>query len=223
MGQLIELKTKDGKTIEAYRAEPAGKARGALVVIQEIWGINKHIRSVADGYAADGYLAIAPALFDRIEPGVKMDEYTPETMQRGFGLMQKVDMDKALLDVEAAVQQVASVGKVGIVGYCLGGRVAWMSAARADGLSAAVAYYGGGVPDLAAEKPRCPVILHFGKKDQHIPLDSVEAFKKVHSELPVYLYDADHGFNCNDRGSYDAAAAKLARERTVEFLRKNLG
>ena len=223
MGQLIELKTKDGKTIEAYRAEPAGKARGALVVIQEIWGINKHIRSVADGYAADGYLAIAPALFDRIEPGVKMDEYTPETMQRGFGLMQKVDMDKALLDVEAAVQQVASVGKVGIVGYCLGGRVAWMSAARADGLSAAVAYYGGGVPGLAAEKPRCPVILHFGKKDQHIPLDSVEAFKKVHSELPVYLYDADHGFNCNDRGSYDAAAAKLARERTVEFLRKNIG
>lgn len=223
MGQLIELKTKDGKTIEAYRAEPAGKARGALVVIQEIWGINKHIRSVADGYAADGYLAIAPALFDRIEPGVKMDEYTPETMQRGFGLMQKVDMDKALLDVEAAVQQVASVGKVGIVGYCLGGRVAWMSAAHVDGLSAAVAYYGGGVPGLAAEKPRCPVILHFGKKDQHIPLDSVEAFKKVHSELPVYLYDADHGFNCNDRGSYDAAAAKLARERTVEFLRKNLG
>lgn len=223
MGQLIELKTKDGKTIEAYRAEPAGKARGALVVIQEIWGINKHIRSVADGYAADGYLAIAPALFDRIEPGVKMDEYTPETMQRGFGLMQKVDMDKALLDVEAAVQQVASVGKVGIVGYCLGGRVAWMSAAHVDGLSAAVAYYGGGVPGLAAEKPRCPVILHFGKKDQHIPLDSVEAFKKVHSELPVYLYDADHGFNCNDRGSYDAAAAKLARERTVEFLRKNIG
>ena len=223
MGQLIELKTKDGKTIEAYRAEPAGKARGALVVIQEIWGINKHIRSVADGYAADGYLAIAPALFDRIEPGVKMDEYTPETMQRGFGLMQKVDMDKALLDVGAAVQQVASVGKVGIVGYCLGGRVAWMSAAHVDGLSAAVAYYGGGVPGLAAEKPRCPVILHFGKKDQHIPLDSVEAFKKVHSELPVYLYDADHGFNCNDRGSYDAAAAKLARERTVEFLRKNLG
>ena len=223
MGQLIELKTKDGKTIEAYRAEPAGSARGALVVIQEIWGINKHIRSVADGYAADGYLAIAPALFDRIEPGVKMDEYTPETMQRGFGLMQKVDMDKALLDVEAAVQQVASVGKVGIVGYCLGGRVAWMSAAHADGLSAAVAYYGGGVPGLAAEKPRCPVILHFGKKDQHIPLDSVEAFKKVHPELPVYLYDADHGFNCNDRGSYDAAAAKLARERTVEFLRKNIG
>ena len=223
MGQLIELKTKDGKTIEAYRAEPAGKARGALVVIQEIWGINKHIRSVADGYAADGYLAIAPALFDRIEPGVKMDEYTPETMQRGFGLMQKVDMDKALLDVGAAVQQVASVGKVGIVGYCLGGRVAWMSAAHVDGLSAAVAYYGGGVPGLAAEKPRCPVILHFGKKDQHIPLDSVEAFKKVHSELPVYLYDADHGFNCNDRGSYDAAAAKLARERTVEFLRKNIG
>ena len=223
MGQLIELKTKDGKTIEAYRAEPAGKARGAVVVIQEIWGINKHIRSVADGYSADGYLAIAPALFDRSEPGVKMDEYTPETMQRGFGLMQKLDMDKALLDVEAAVKEVSGAGKVGIVGYCLGGRVAWMSAARVDGLSAAVAYYGGGVPDMAAEQPRCPVILHFGRKDQHIPLDSVEAFKKVHPELPVYLYDADHGFNCNDRGSYDAAAAKLARERTLEFLRKNIG
>ena len=220
---MIELKTQDGQTIAAYRAEPAGKPRGGIVVIQEIWGINNHIRSVADGYAADGYLAIAPALFDRLEKGVIMDQYTQETMQKGFGYMQKVDADKALLDVQAAVQSVSVAGKVGVVGFCFGGRMAWLSASRLDGISASVPYYGGGVPDLASEKPKCPVMLHFGEKDQHIPVASVEAFKKAHPTLPVYLYAADHGFNCDQRGSYDAAAAKLARERTLDFLRKHVG
>jgi carboxymethylenebutenolidase len=223
MGKMIELKAKDGKTISAYRAEPAGQPRGGLVVIQEIWGVNSHIRSVADGYAADGYLAIAPALFDRIEPGVKMDAYTDETMQKGFGLMQKVNQDDALLDIAAAVKEASSAGKVGVVGYCFGGRMAWLAASRVDGVAAAVSYYGGGVPGLASEKPKCPVILHFGERDQHIPLASVEEFKKVHPNLPVYIYAADHGFNCDQRGSYDAAAAKLARERSLEFLRKHVG
>ncbi len=223
MGKFIQIKTGDGVSIEAYRAEPAGKPRGGLLVIQEIWGINSHIRAVADGYAADGYLAIAPALFDRVEPGVKMDEYTPETQQRGSGIAKRLNMDHVLLDVQAALREASGAGKVGIVGYCLGGRTAWLSAARVQGLSAAVAYYGGGVPGMAAEQPKCPVILHFGELDKHIPIDSVEEFKKAHPGLPVYIYAADHGFNCDLRASYDAAAAKLARERTLAFLRNTIG
>ena len=223
MGQNIELKTKDGQTISAYKAEPAGKPRGGIVVIQEIWGVNSHIRDVADRYAKEGYLAIAPAIFDRIEPGVKMDQYTQETMQKGFGYMQKVDQDKALLDIGAAVAEASKAGKVGVVGFCFGGRMAWLSAARVDGIAASVPYYGGGVPQLASEKPKVPVMLHFGEKDAHIPVASVEEFKKVHPTLPVYIYAADHGFNCDQRGSYDAAAAKLAQDRTLEFFRKHVG
>jgi carboxymethylenebutenolidase len=222
MGKMIELKAKDGHTLSAYRAEPAGKPRGGVVIIQEIWGVNTHIRKVADGYAADGYLAVAPAMFDRIERGVSMDNYEA-TMQQAFGYMQKVDQDKAMLDIEAAVKEASGAGKVGIVGYCFGGRMAWLAAARVPGLAASVSYYGGGVPGLASEKPRCPVILHFGERDAHIPVASVEEFKKAQPALPVYMYAADHGFNCDARGSYDAPAAKLARERSIEFLQKNVG
>lgn len=223
MGQMIELKTKDGQTISAYRAEPEGKPRGGIVVIQEIWGVNSHIRDVADRYAKEGYFAIAPAIFDRLEKGVTMDEYTQETMQKGFGYMQNVDQDKALLDISAAVEAASMAGKVGVVGFCFGGRMAWLAAARIDGISASVPYYGGGVPGLASEKPKVPVMLHFGEKDSHIPIASVEEFKKVHPTLPVYIYAADHGFNCDQRGSYDAAAAKLAQERTLEFFKKHVG
>ena len=223
MGQMIDLETQDGQTISAYRAEPEGEPRGGLVVIQEIWGVNSHIRSVADGYAAEGYLVIAPAIFDRSEGGVTMDEYTQETMQKGFGYMQKVDEDKALLDIRAAVATAAGAGNVGVVGFCFGGRMTWLSASRIDGIAAAVPYYGGGVPDLASEQPKCPVVLHFGEQDQHIPVASVEEFKKVHPSLPVHIYDADHGFNCDQRDSYNAAASKLARERTLELLHQHVG
>jgi len=223
MGQMIELKTKDGQVISAYRAKPADKPRGGLVVIQEIWGVNSHIRNVADGYAADGYLVIAPAIFDRIERGVIMDEYTPDTMQKGFGYMQKVNIEHVLLDVGAAVEAASGAGKVGVVGFCFGGRVAWLAASRVKGLAASVPYYGGGIPALASERPKCPVMLHFGERDQHIPVASVEDFKKAQPTLPVYIYAADHGFNCDQRESYDASAAKLARERTLKFLREHVG
>lgn len=224
MGQMIQLTAEDGVTISAYRAEPAGTPRAGLVVIQEIWGVNNHIQSVADGYAADGYLSIAPALFDRVEPGVMMHEYNSETMQKGFGYMQKVDVDKAVLDVAAAVKAASEAGKVGVVGFCFGGRMAWLSASRVDGVSASVPYYGGGVPGLASEQPRCPVMLHFGKLDTHIPLDEVAEFGKAHPTLPIHLYEgADHGFNCDQRDSYNPAAAKLARERTLEFLGQHVG
>ena len=223
MGEMIELKTEDGQTISAYRADPEGEPRGGLVLIQEIWGVNSHIRNVADGYAAEGYVVIAPALFDRVEPGVRLDEYTQETMQEGFGYMQKVDIDNALLDVRAARDLASSAGKVGVVGYCFGGRVAWLSASRVDGIAAVVPYYGGGVPDLAAEQPKCPVVLHFGEQDEHIPVASVEEFRKAHPSLPVHLYDADHGFNCDQRASYNEAAASLSRERTLELLHEHVG
>ena len=159
----------------------------------------------------------------RVERGVMMDQYTDETMQKGFGLMQKVNIDNALLDVAAAVRAASAAGKVGVVGFCFGGRLAWLAASRVDGVAASVPYYGGGIPGLASEKPKCPVMLHFGERDQHIPVASVEEFKKAHPSLPVYLYAADHGFNCDHRGSYDAAAAKLARQRTLEFLRTHVG
>src|SRR5438045_1383939 len=220
---ITELKTSDGQTISAYRAEPSGKPRGGIVVIQEIWGVNSHIRSVADGYAKDGYVAIAPAIFDRVERGVVMDAYNNETMQKGFALMQKVNADLVMLDIRAAVEAAAPSGKVGVVGFCFGGRMTWLAASHVNGISASVPYYGGGIPDLAAEKPKVPVILHFGEKDQHIPVASVQQFQKSHPDLPVYMYAADHGFNCDQRGSYDAAAAKLARERTLEFFKKHVG
>ena len=223
MGRMIELMAKDGHAFGAYRAEPAGTPRGGLVVLQEIWGVNDHIRKVADGYAADGYLVVAPELFDRVERDLVMDEYTNETRTRGFGAMQKLNHDEVLLDIDAAAESVSNAGRVGIVGFCFGGRMAWLAAARVSGLSAAVAYYGGGIPGMAAEQPKCPVILHFGERDQHIPVASVQEFAKAHASLPIYIYPADHGFNCDQRGSYDAAAAKLARERTLEFLRKHLG
>lgn len=223
MGQIIQLKTQDGQTISAYRADPKGKPRGGVVVLQEIFGVNSHIRSLADGYAAEGYLAIAPALFDRIKPGVVLDSYNQETMTEGFGYMQKLKIDDALLDVRAAVEATSSAGKIGVVGFCFGGRMAWLSASRVPGIAASIPYYGGGIPGLAAEQPKCPVILHFGERDTHIPIASVEEFKKAHPELPVYVYAADHGFNCDQRGSYDATAAKLARERTLAFLTKHVG
>ena len=223
MGQMITLTSADGFSVAAYRAKPLGKPRGGLVVIQEIWGVNDHIRQVADGYAVDGYLVVAPAIFDRVEPGVMMDPYTAETRQRGFGLMQKVDIDNALKDITAAVASVAQAGKVGVVGYCFGGRLSWLSASRISGVAASVPYYGGGIPGLAAEQPKCPVMLHFGERDAHIPVASVEEFKKAHPALPVHIYAADHGFNCDQRESWDAPAAKLARERTIEFLHKHVG
>lgn len=223
MGQMIELKAADGFALQAYRAEPAGKPRGGVVVLQEIWGVNDHIRRVTDGYAADGYLAVAPALFDRAEAGVMMDQYTPETRERGFGIVQKMDIENALKDIAAAVASVAGAGKTGVVGYCFGGRLAWLSASRLSGVAASVPYYGGGIPGLAAEQPKCPVMLHFGERDAHIPVASVEEFKKAHSSLPVHLYAADHGFNCDQRSSFDAPAAKLARERTIAFLRQHVG
>jgi carboxymethylenebutenolidase len=222
MGKMIDLKAADGFTLSAYRADPSGTPRGGLVVVQEIFGVNSHIKSVCDGYAADGYLVIAPALFDRIERGIDIG-YSPEEIQRGFALKQKTNIDKALQDVAAARDAVKDAGKVGITGYCWGGYVTWMAAARSSGFACAIPYYGGGMLEASGEKPKCPVMAHFGERDQHIPVDGVRKFAAAHPEAQVFIYPADHGFNCDQRGSYDAASAKLARERTLAFLRQHVG
>ncbi len=222
MGKFVELKAKDGHKLNAYVAEPSGKPRGAIVVVQEIFGVNSHIRSVADGYAADGYIAIAPAMFDRVQRNFESG-YTQPEIQSGMGVRKQISWDQAMADVEAAIHHVRSAGKTGIVGYCWGGSVAWLAAARLSGLAASVCYYGGSLPELINEKPRCPVMLHFGESDQSIPLDKAKQVAAAHPEATTYYYAAGHGFNCDQRGSFDAGAAKQARERKLEFFRKHVG
>jgi carboxymethylenebutenolidase len=222
MGLTTTLNAADGFVLSAYRADPAGTPRGGIVVAQEIFGVNSHIRAVADAYAADGYLAIAPALFDRVQRGYESGYSQPE-IQAGVGLMQKVSWDDALRDVSAAVEAVRHAGETGIVGYCWGGAVTWLAAARVPGLAAAVPYYGGAIPSLANEQPKCPTMLHFGEKDASLPLAQARAVVDAHPEVTAHFYDAGHGFNCEQRGSYDKAAATLARERTLEFFRRHVG
>ena len=197
-----------------------------MVVLQEIFGVNSHIRSVADGYAAEGYLAVAPATFQRIQPGVELG-YSDEDMKAGSAL--KADAEAlpkpgVLQDIQAAVEYAARAGKVGIVGYCYGGLLTWRAAAKVSGLSAAAPYYGGGMttPAESALAPQMPVLAHFGDNDHWIPLDTVDAFKKAHPDVEVHVYACGHGFNCEQRGSYNAEAAKLAKERTLAFFAKHL-
>jgi carboxymethylenebutenolidase len=219
---MIELTAADGHKLAAYQAEPAGKPRGGIVVIQEIFGVNSHIKQVADGFAADGYLAIAPAMFDRVQRNADLG-YTPDDIAKGREIRGKVTNDMALKDAEAAIKAAAKAGKVGIVGYCWGGLVTWLAAAKLSGLAAAVPYYGGGILDNAELQPKVPLMGHFGDKDAHIPVEGVKKLAEKHPKHQIFIYSADHGFNCDHRGSYNAAAAKQARERTLEFFRKHVG
>ncbi len=222
MGTMVELTAADGFRLAAYSATPDGQPRGAVVVAQEIFGVNSHIRSVCDGFAADGYLTIAPALFDRIQPGIDLG-YTEADIAEGRRLKGLAPIDTALLDVAAARDVVSSAGKVGVVGYCWGGYVTWMAAARLPGFACAVPYYGGGMIEAIGEQPRCPVMMHFGDKDAVLPVEGIERLRAAHPEQQVFLYDAGHGFNCDQRGSYNAAAATLARRRTLEFFGQHIG
>ena len=222
MGKMIELSAADGFRLSSYRADPAGDPRGGVVVAQEIFGVNSHIKSVCDGFAKDGYVAIAPALFDRYERGVDIG-YTAEDIARGRALKAKAETDAALPDIAAARDARSGAGKVGVVGYCWGGFISWMSACRLSGFACAVAYYGGGMLEAIAETPKCPVMAHFGERDSMIPVDGVKRFAAAHSDVEVFIYAADHGFNCDQRGSYVAAAAALARERTLQHFRRHLG
>lgn len=222
VGEHVKMKAEDGHELDAYVAAPAGDPIAALVVVQEVFGVNAHIRSVADGYARDGFLAVAPALFDRVQPGVELG-YEGEDVQKAMALRKKLDLDDMIKDTAAAIEYARQrVGrKTGVIGYCFGGAIAWLAACRLK-VDAAVGYYGGLIPQYAGEQPRCPVMLHFGRKDQHIPREAIVKIEEAHPEVPVFLYDAGHGFNCDARASYDAASAKLARERSLQFLKENL-
>ncbi len=222
MGENITLAAGDGFELGAYVATPAGAAKGAVVVIQEIFGVNQHIREVTDGYAADGYFAIAPKIFDRIERDIELG-YEETDMGRGIDLaFQQLDLATALGDIQTAINHASAEGKVGVVGYCFGGLLTWLSACDLDGVAAASSYYGGGVAGQMEKTPKCPVIMHFGELDAHIPMSDVDAVKAAQPDTPVYVYNADHGFNCDHRASYDATAAATAKARTLEHFAANL-
>ncbi|MGA7291416.1 MAG: dienelactone hydrolase family protein [Terriglobales bacterium] len=231
MGSKIKLTASDGQTIGAYFAQSNEPVRGAVVVVQEIFGVNGHIRAVADGFANEGYSAIAPALFDRVEPDLELP-YGRDSAGRGMAIATKLGMDAPLRDAAAAIAYLrelpggSSSGrqhetKVAVVGYCYGGTLAWLAATRLDP-AAAVGYYGGRIADYVTETPRCPVMLHFGSRDAHIPPAKIEPIQRLHPEVQVFLYDAGHGFNCDQRPDYSPEAANLARQRTLDFLKVHL-
>jgi carboxymethylenebutenolidase len=218
----IELKPEGAGPIRAWRADPSGKPRSGIVVIQEIFGVNSHIRQVTDRFAAEGYRAVAPAIFEHVEPNFETG-YDADARARGMAIAGKIDREQVLRDAAAAIAVAKEGGKVGIVGYCLGGTVAWSAAGQLSGLSAAVGYYGGGIIGLKDLKPKVTTLLHFGEKDQHIPISGVKEVAAAHPDVEVHIYPADHGFNCDQRDSYDPPSAKLAWTRTLEFLKKHLG
>ena len=223
MNEYVDLTAADGHQLSAYVAHPESEPVAGLVVVQEVFGINRHIRSVADSYARDGFLAVAPALFDRFEPGVELD-YEGADRERAMTYARMLDPQKALADIEAAMNFARSAtGKqVGVIGYCFGGLMAWVAAARLNP-AAAVGYYAGRIGDYAAESPTAPVMLHFGKQDMHIPAADVEKVHAAHPEVEIHWYDAGHGFNCDARTSYNPAAAQQARARSLSFLKQHLG
>jgi carboxymethylenebutenolidase len=219
----VNLTAADGHQFDAYVASTGGPPHAAIVLIQEIFGVNKHIRSVANDYAAQGFLVIAPALFDRAERNLEL-AYEPADMTKGMNAAMKVGPEAALKDVAASIRHARSEFdkvKVGVLGYCFGGTLAWLAATRLDP-DVAVGYYGGRIAQFATETPRCPVMLHFGANDQHIPVSEIRKIKNAHPDLPLFMYEAGHGFNCDQRRDYNRAAATLARERTLDFLREHL-
>lgn len=221
MGENVTLTAADDHRFGAYRSDPAGRPKGAVVVIQEIFGVNAHIRDVADRFAAEGYVAIAPALFDRAEPGFDAS-YGPESAAKGRGFVQKIGYPAMLRDVDAAKEAVKSAGPVAIVGFCLGGSVAFNAAADLDGFTAVVGYYGGRIAQDADKAPRCPTMLHFGDQDQSIPMSDVDAIKRKRPDAQIFVYHAGHGFNCDQRSNaFEPESAKLAWTRTLGHLQLN--
>jgi carboxymethylenebutenolidase len=221
VSEVTTLMARDGHEFNAWLAAPAGKPRGAVVVIQEIFGVNAHIRAVADSYAAEGYVAIAPAVFDRIRRGIELG-YNADTMKEGFGYVQQLQRDKTLLDLAASIAVVKHAGRVGVVGFCWGGRMAYVTACELP-VACGVAYYGGGIAQELGKTPKCPMLYHFGGKDSHIPASDVEKLRAADTRGTFYIYpDADHGFNCDMRASFNAPAAQLARQRTLAFLAQQL-
>ncbi len=188
MGKTVDIETLDGHALTGYLAEPRGQPIGALVVLQEIFGVNRHIRAVADGFAKDGYIVLAPALFNRVAPGIELG-YTPQDVEKGREVRAQIDHDDAVRDMTAAVAALSGRA-IGVVGYCWGGSLAWNAATRLEGVSAAVGFYGGMIPDMADERPRHPVMLHFGESDQSIPMAGVDKIRAAHPDIPIHTYPA---------------------------------
>jgi carboxymethylenebutenolidase len=222
MSKVVKLQASDGHKLDAYVAEPDGKPWGGLVLVQEIFGVNQHIRSVAERFAQEGFYVVAPALFDRVEPSLELTD-SAEGMQKGMAAAQKINIEDAVKDVDAALQFARQeTGKPGgVVGYCYGGTLAWLAATRLAP-AAAVGYYGGHIARFAQEKPQVPVLLHFGKQDNHIPQADVAQVQAAHPEVEIDWYDAGHAFNNDTRASYNAEAAKEAMARTLAFLNRHL-
>jgi len=217
LGTQISLAASDGFKLGAWRADPTGSPKGGLVVIQEIFGVNHHIRNVCDRFAERGYAAIAPAIFDRIAPGFECG-YTPAEIEHARSFPAKLDWAALMLDVQAAVAAVADAGRVGIVGYCLGGSVAYIAGCELDSLACAIGYYGGQIAKNADRKPRVPTLLHFGDQDASIPMADVDTVKQKRPEIDVYVYHAGHGFSCDERSAYNEAAHTEALGRTLDWL-----
>jgi carboxymethylenebutenolidase len=223
MGNRITLTASDGFTLNAYTASPAGKPRAGVVVFGEVWGLNKWVRSVVDRWAAHGYLAVAPAMFDRVEFGYESEDYGPDGMAKMGEIFKTYSQETALLDMKAAVEAAAPAGKVGVTGYCFGGANTWRAAAQIDGITAASGYYGGGVPNYINLVPRVPTEMHFGDQDTGIPLEQVELLKEQHPTVDIYTYPAQHGFCNSDRTNrFDEAACTKASARTLNFFHKHL-
>ncbi len=223
MGSHLRLTASDGHQFDAYVSEPSTPSNSVVIVIQEIFGVNRHIRSVADDYASQGFVAIAPGLFDRVQPGIQLN-YNAADASRGMQIATQIGLEKPLLDVAATINDAAkgNTRKVGVVGFCWGGTLAWLAATRHHP-SAAVGYYGGQITKFVSEKPNCPVMLHFGAKDKHIPAAEIQKIQQAHPEIPIHIYeDAGHGFNCDQRPDYNARAATEARTRTMAFFRTHL-
>jgi carboxymethylenebutenolidase len=221
MGEFTTIMARDGHEFRAWLAPPPGTPQGAIVVVQEIFGVNSHIRSVADGYAAEGYVTIAPSLFDRVRKGIELG-YAQSEIQEGFGYVQQLKAEETAKDIAAAIAVVKHAGRVGMVGYCWGGKMAYVSAAEQP-LACAVAYYGGSIAQSLDKKPKCPTMYHFGEQDSHIPLSDVEKIKAANPQGIFHIYaGAGHGFNCDQRASYQPQAAALARERSLAFFAEHL-
>jgi carboxymethylenebutenolidase len=222
VGQDIKLKASDTFELGAYRADPSGAPKGAVVVIQEIFGVNHHIRSVCDRLADLGYVAIAPAIFDRIEPGFTCG-YSPDEIAVARKFVANPDWPAMLRDTQAAIDAVRSIGPVGIIGFCLGGSIAFAAATKLSGLSAAIGYYGGAIVRFADDKPKVPTQLHFGEKDAGIPLSDVEIITAKRPDVEVFIYPgAQHGFHCDERASYDKASSDIAWPRSMAFFARHL-
>ena len=222
MGEVIELLSSDGFRLDAYLARPKGKPKAAIVVAQEIFGVNEHIREVAENYAADGYAALAPALFDRAEKGVELG-YERDDRTKGAGIaFNQLEMSTTIQDLRASAVYMETYGRVGIVGYCYGGLMSYLAACNITELACAVGYYGGRIVDHLDQSPKTPLMLHFGELDAHIPMEDVEKIISDKPYIAVFTYKADHGFNCDHRSSFNAGAARLARERTLKFFEQKL-